>query len=81
MITIDDLNKIEMTVGQISSIEKDKIKIKSKGLEFTTSLKMDVRVNEKIIIAINGNNLLIPMLKNNIPIIPEKDIEAGSKIR
>lgn len=81
MIKIEDLEKIELRVGQIVSKTNKETIILCNGQKYQTNLKIDANKNDKIIIAINDDEIIIPLLNTVCPIIPDKDIEEGSKIR
>lgn len=81
MITIEDFAKIELKVGKIISKSNRETLIECNGKEFSTRININTNKNDKIIIAINGDEVIIPLINHSIPLVPDKDIETGSKVR
>ena len=80
ILIIDDFTKLEMRVGKVENIGKS-VKIKCGDREFNTNLKLNLNKDEKIVIGILGDKLILPVVGKNIPIVPEKDIGIGARIR
>jgi methionine--tRNA ligase beta chain len=78
--SIEDFVKVDLRIGEIKEIKKGKIIVSCNNKEFSVKLDSDVKKNEKIAVIIEGDRIIIPILNKNIPLIPEKDIEPGSKI-
>lgn len=81
MIKIDEFNKTNLRIAKIVSIEKNKIKIKCGNIEQTLIYQLKGKIGDKIMVLIDKDKIMISIVNENIPIIPEKDIETGSKIR
>lgn len=81
MIKIEEFWKIDFKVGEVEEISKSNIKIKCDNKTFNVNLKLDVKKKDKIAIIIEGDKLIIPVVNGKTPLVPEKDIEVGSKIR
>jgi len=81
MITIEDITKINLKIGEVKNISKGHITINFENKDYIKKIKLEVKKGDKIVIAHNQENITIPLINKNIPLIPEKDIEAGSKIR
>jgi len=81
MITINDLNKIDLRVGEVIEVSNNSIKIKCNNKEYSFNSKINVNNSDKIVIIIKDNKVSIPILEDNTPIVSEKDIKEGSKIR
>ncbi len=80
MIKIEEFWKIDFKVGEVKEVGNNN-KIKCDNKTFNVNLKLDVNKGEKIAVIIEGDKLIIPVINDSIPLIPEKDAEAGSKIR
>jgi len=81
MIKIEEFWGIDFRVGEVKGVSNSNIKIKCNNKNFNVNLKLDVNKGEKIAVIIDGDKLIIPVVNGNVPLVPEKDIEAGSKIR
>ena len=80
IVKFDEWSKIDFRVGEVKDISKNYVKIIINHKTFNTQLNLNVQKGDKIAVIINQDNLIIPLIGNSI-IIPEKDIEIGSKIR
>ena len=81
MINIEDLSKLNMRVGEIREVNDNNIKIVCGSKEFSTGLKLNVKKGDKIVISLTDKKIIIPVVNNNIPLSPERKIEAGSKVQ
>ncbi|MEK6885838.1 MAG: hypothetical protein AABX17_02640 [Nanoarchaeota archaeon] len=81
MITIDEFQKIDLRVGEIRALDKGKIKINCLNKEFSGNLKLNAVKGDELIVVFNAGKLVIPVVNGDIPLIPEKKIENGSKVR
>ena len=79
MINYDEFKKSDLRIEEIIEVKKDEIRIKCGEKSFSFNGKLNVEKGEKIFIVINEDKLIIPHI-NNSPIVPEKDINAGTKI-
>ena len=80
IISIEEFQKIELKIGIIQEVSNN-IKINCNNKEYITGIKLDVKKGEKIVIGFLQKKLIIPVLEGNNPIVPEKDIENGARIR
>ncbi len=80
MISIEEFKKVDFRIGEVKLIN-DKIEICVSDKKFLINIKLNIEENDKIIIILHNNKIIIPVFDKNIPIIPEKDIETGSKVR
>lgn len=78
-LKFEDWLKYELRVGEIKFIKGKLIKIDIGNKILETNVKVNVEIGDKIIVGINGDNLVIP-LADRIVISPEKDIELGSRV-
>jgi len=81
MIKIEEFWGIDFRIGEVKVVSNSNIKIKCNNKNFNVNLKLDVNKGEKIAVIIDGDKLIIPVVNGNVPLVPEKDIEVGSKIR
>lgn len=81
IIKIEDFSKINLRVGEVIEVTKSYTKIGCFDKVFTVKLNLNVKKGEQLIVAVNGDNLVIPVLNQNITLSPEKNIDAGSKVR
>lgn len=79
-IKFEDWAKLEMRVGEIKSIGKNII-INCLNKDFKINFDLDVKEGDKIIIGFIENHLVIPITGENIPLIPDGDIEVGARVR
>jgi hypothetical protein len=80
MITLNDLEKLDLKIAEIKSKSNSQIKLTCNGKEFVLKESFKVKKGYKIAVSIQ-NNKIIPLVINDSPIIPEKDIKEGSIIR
>lgn len=80
MIKIEEFWRIDFKIGEVKAIGKDSIQITCNKRDFIINLSLDVKKGEKIVVIIDGDKLIIPVVNGKIPLVPEKDIEVGSKI-
>lgn len=80
MINIEEFKKVNFIVGEIKEINENKIVIVTDNNEFITHVKLNSNKGDKIVFIISDNNAIIPLVGENNPIIPEKQIKPGSKI-
>ena len=81
MITIEDLSKLSLMIGEVRETSDNNIKILCGDKEFSTKQKLNVKKGDMILISISDNKLKIPLIKGDMPIIPEKKIDSGSKVQ
>ncbi len=81
MINIDEFSKVNLRIGKIKEIKKDRITINCNNKDYEIKIKLKVKERDKILIIINNDKIIIPVLNNDIPIIPEQDIDSGSKVK
>ena len=79
IINFEDWLKFELRIGEVKKI-KNQIVINCNNKEFKVSDNLDLKNGDKIVVGINGANLMIPVINENIPLIPEKDAEAGMRV-
>jgi len=80
MITIKEFSKIDLRIGEVKETDKEKIKVNIGNQDLTTNSRVAVNKGDKIVVAIQNNQLIIPTINKTIPIAPEKDTPAGTKI-
>jgi len=80
MIKYEDWAKLELRIGQVIEIEENKIKINCNSKSYSVNLDLNVEIKDKIIVGIEGDQLVIPIIQNSMPLIPDKDIEVGSRV-
>ena len=81
MIKIEEFWKINFRIGEVKSINKENVKVSCENRDFVVGLDFDVKEGDKLAVIIYKDKLIIPVVNEKIPLIPEKDIEVGSKIR
>lgn len=81
IIKIDDFIKLNLRIGQVEENNKKEIKIRCLSEKFISKLKIDAMRGENIVISAIGNKLVVPVIRGDIPLIPEKKIENGAKVR
>lgn len=80
IVKFKDWAKLELRVGEVKEIIKDRIIINCCNKDFEINLNLDVNKGDKIVIGINGDKVIVPVVNNGIPITPEKDAGVGWKI-
>ena len=78
IIKFEGWQKLELRVGEVKSIG-EKIII-SCNKDFEIKLDLDVKKEDKIVMGILGDGLVIPVVKGNVPLIPEKGAQVGWKV-
>lgn len=81
MIKIDDFSKLNLRVGEIKNISKENVKISCLAETFISKIALDVKSGNQIVISSVGGKIFIPVVKEDIPLVPEKKIDSGSKVR
>jgi methionine--tRNA ligase beta chain len=79
IINIDEFSKFDFRIGKIESIGKGSIKIKCLDKVFETKQKLDIKKGDFIVIVANADKIVIPTVSGSV-IVPEKEIEEGSKV-
>lgn len=80
MIKIDDLQKINLIVGEVKKIEQNKVVINNGEKDFEIMENINAKIGDKIIISSTQNKVVILTTENGNVLIPEKGIENGSKV-
>lgn len=80
IIKFEDWAKLELVIGIVKKI-KDKTIINCGKKDFQINLDLNLKNGEKIVVGIDSDNILIPLVGDNIPIVPEEEIEVGSRVR
>ncbi|MEK6918200.1 MAG: hypothetical protein AABW51_04595 [Nanoarchaeota archaeon] len=78
IVKFSDWAKLELRVGEV--VDTKGKTIINCGRNFTTGLKLNISKGDKIVIGLSNGGLIIPLLQSNIIIVPEKDIETGSRV-
>ena len=78
-INFEDWMKFDLRVGEVIEINKKIFKINVGENILETKENLNVEMGEKIIVGIQGNKLIFPLVNNSV-IVPEKDIENGARI-
>jgi hypothetical protein len=81
MIKFDEFNKVDLRVGEVAEVSKGSIKINCSGKSFITKMNLNVKKGEQIIIGFNAENLVVPIMGMDNPLIPEKKAGEGWKIQ
>lgn len=79
-IQFDEWSKIDFRIGEVKNISKNSVKIIVNEKVFDLKLDLNIKKGDKIAVIVNNNNLIIPLVNNSV-IVPEADIETGSKVR
>ena len=79
MIKLEDFKKIDMRIGKVDKTEGDIAHIKCPE-KFIVKNNIGLKENDEIVVVLGNGKLLIPVI-NDLPILPDKYIEPGSKIR
>jgi hypothetical protein len=80
MIKIDDLQKINLLVGEVKKIEKNKIIINNGEKDFEVVQEIKANVGDKLVISSTENKIVILVTESGSILSPEKGIENGSKV-
>lgn len=80
-INFEEWAKLEMGIGMIKRITKGGSIINCKDRDYSIKIKLNAKKNDLIAVGFIGDEIIIPLVNENIPIIPESDIEVGSKVR
>ncbi len=81
MINIDEFAKVEMRVGEVVDSGKKEIMITCNGKSSSFSTDLRLKKGDKVVVIANSDSLYLLCTEKNIPIIPEKDIKEGSKVK
>ena len=79
IIKFEDWKKLELKVGEVKKI-MDTITIKLEDKSYEVNLGLDVKIGDKIVVGVSGDNLIIPCVNGRIPLIPEKDVKVGWRV-
>jgi len=79
IIKFEDWVKFELRVGEIKKVGK-KVIINYNNRDFEAKLDLDVNKGDQIVVGISRDNLILPVVKDNITLVPEKQAEIGWKI-
>ena len=78
MIKYEDFTKLDLRIGEVVSTKNDSIEIDCGGKILKTKISLNTKKGDKIVVGIIENELIIPLSKENNPLTPDQDIEAGS---
>ncbi len=78
-ISFEDWQKINLVIGEVREIG-NLTKINCNEKDYSIRLKLKADKGDKIVIGFLNNQIIIPVFDKDNPIIPEKDIENGSRI-
>lgn len=81
IVNFEEWAELEMRVGKVKSINKDRAIITCEDKDYPTEIKINAKKSDLIAVGFLGGNIVIPLINKNIPITPESDIEVGAKIR
>ncbi len=79
MITFDEFKKVELRIGEILKIDKNKIEVKCGDKIYNFKGKLEAKKGEKLVIIIDDGKIIIPCVDNS-PIAPEREIKEGMRI-
>ena len=71
-ITFEDWQKIELKIGEVKEVG-NKIKIQCKEKEYLTEVKINVKEGDKIVVGIFNDELVMPLIEGDNPLVSEKD--------
>lgn len=80
-VKFDEWLKFDLRIGEVVRVDKDHIEISCCNRNFNVNMNLDVNIGDKIVVGLMGEEIVIPVVNDKIPISPEKDIEVGSRIR
>jgi hypothetical protein len=81
MINFEEWANIEMRVGEVKDILKEESIITCKNKDFSTKIKLNAKKNDLIVIGFFGDEIIIPLVNDNILLSPENEsAEPGMRI-
>lgn len=78
-MNFEDWIKLDLRIGEIKTIKNRLAKINLGDKEYSIKTSLDLQKGDKIVVGIREGKLIVPNVNNSI-IIPEKDIENGSRV-
>jgi len=79
IIQFEDWAKLDFRIGEVISITKKGTEIIVGDKNFFTKLSLVVKKGDKIVVLLSQDNLIIPFAGNSF-LVPDSDIEPGSRI-
>ena len=81
LVNFEEWANLEMRVGKVKDVNKNKIIINCNNEDYSKTIKINAKKNDLIVVGFLEGEIIIPLINGNVFIIPESDIEVGSKIR
>lgn len=78
-VKFEDWTKLKLLVGEIMDIVEGNIQINIGDRIMEYVRKINAEKGDKIVVGVTGDNLVVPLIKDSF-IVPEKDIEVGSRV-
>ncbi|MEK6926034.1 MAG: hypothetical protein AABW50_02030 [Nanoarchaeota archaeon] len=78
IIKFEDWVKLDLRIGEVEKINPIVISCLGKGYEI--ELGLAVKKGDKIVVGLSGDNLVIPVVGEDVPLAPGKGAEAGMKV-
>jgi hypothetical protein len=79
IIDFEDWIKFDLRFGEIKTVKNGLAKISLGNKEYSVKTSLNLQKGDKIVVGIQGGKLIILHVNNSV-IIPEKEIENGSRI-
>jgi len=81
LVNFEEWANLEMRIGKVKDVNKNKIIINCNNEDYSKTIKINAKKNDLIVVGFLEGEIIIPLINGNVFIIPESDIEVGSKIR
>jgi len=79
IIQFENWAKLKLVVGEVKSIG-DKIIINDGNKDFEIDFDLNVEKGEQIVIGFVEGEIIIPVINRTRSIIPDDDVELGSRV-
>ena len=80
MIEFQDFSKLDLRIGEITSIEGNLAEINCGDKTFSKDINFPLESGDKIVVGILGEKIVVPLTEEKSPLTPDQDIEPGSQI-
>ena len=79
IIQFEDWAKLKLKVGIVKKVGES-IVINDGTNDFEIKLDLNVKKGDKIVVGLNGDGLVVPVVNDRIPLDPGQDSKEGSRV-